>query len=76
VAITVDGEASRWEAALAAVATGITIDGPRLEFTLTAGRDVPDAVAALAAAGARIHAVGERTSSLEDAYLALVHRHE
>jgi ABC-2 type transport system ATP-binding protein len=76
VAVTVDGAASRWQAALSAVAADITTDGPRLEFALTAGRDVPDAVAALTAAGARIRAVGERTSSLEEAYLALVHRHE
>ena len=48
--------------------------GATLDVTLAPGRDVPDVVAALTAAGARVRAVRAAGPSLEDAYLALVHR--
>ena len=76
VVITVDGPAAPGRAALTAVAAEVDAEGARLELALMPGREVPDAVAALVAAGARIRTVGERAASLEDAYLALVHRHE
>ena len=72
--VTVDGRAADWRGALAGVASAVDAAGATLDVTLAPGRDVPDVVAALTAAGARVRAVRAAGPSLEDAYLALVHR--
>ena len=66
--------ADQWRGALAGVAASVDASGDTLAVTLAAGRDVPDAVAALVTAGARVRGVRDAGSSLEDAYLALVRR--
>ena len=50
----------------------VSADGARLVLRLAASLDVPDMVAALVSAGARVSRVEPRDASLEDAYLALV----
>jgi hypothetical protein len=45
-----------------------------LEVVLGAGHDVPDVVAALVSAGARVRGVRAAHASLEAAYLSLVRR--
>jgi ABC-2 type transport system ATP-binding protein len=72
VAIDVEGAAAVWLPTVAplcaeAVAAGATL---RLEIGPPAG--VPEVVAALVAAGARVSAVRPASRSLEEAYLALV----
>jgi ABC-2 type transport system ATP-binding protein len=74
IVIEVEDEASTWTAALDSVAAAVETSGARLILTLAAGRDVADAVAALVAAGARVHAVRDAEPALEAAYLALVQR--
>jgi ABC-2 type transport system ATP-binding protein len=71
--IDVEGEAGVWrEAAARTGAELVSADGARLVLRLAASLDVPDIVAALVAAGARVSRVEPRDASLEDAYLALV----
>jgi len=74
VAIDVEGEAAAWLAVALARGTAATASGSRLTCTLASPGDVPEVVAALAAAGARIAAVIPEGPSLEAAYLALVRR--
>ena len=71
--IDVEGEAAAWREVMArAGATIVAADGARLEMRLAASLAVPDVVAALVSAGARVTRVEPRDASLEDAYLALV----
>jgi ABC-2 type transport system ATP-binding protein len=71
--IDVEGEAGVWrEAAARTGAQLVSADGARLVLRLEASLEVPDIVAALVAAGARVSRVEPRDASLEDAYLALV----
>jgi ABC-2 type transport system ATP-binding protein len=74
VVIEVEGDARQWTAAVASVAAAVETSGALLTLTLSADRAVPDAVAALVGAGARVHAVREAGPALEAAYLALVRR--
>jgi len=74
VVIEVEADARHWTAAVASVAAAVETSGALLTLTLAADRAVPDAVAALVAAGARVHAVREAGPALEAAYLALVRR--
>jgi ABC-2 type transport system ATP-binding protein len=74
IVIEVDGEARAWTAALTPLAASVEASGAVLTVTFGAGRDVPDAVAALVAAGARVRRVRDAESALEAAYLALVRR--
>ena len=74
IAIEVDGEARAWTAALTPLAASVEASGAVLTVTFGTGRDVPDAVAALVAAGARVRRVRDAESALETAYLALVRR--
>ena len=50
----------------------IAADHARLVIQTQAGADVPDVVAALVAAGARVRREEPEETSLEDAYLDLV----
>ena len=71
--IEVEGEAAVWREVVArSGAELVTADGARLVLRLRSSRDVPDVVAALVSAGARVARVEPRDASLEDAYLALV----
>jgi ABC-2 type transport system ATP-binding protein len=73
VAVEVEGDASRWTAAVApSLAAIVSAEGGHLVARVANPRDVPDIVAALVAAGARITRVEPRDASLEEAYLALV----
>ncbi len=71
--IDVDGDATVWrEVVTRAGAELLSADGPRLVLRLAPTLEVPDLVAALVSAGARVSRVEPRDASLEDAYLALV----
>jgi hypothetical protein len=54
------------------MAAAVDATGAMLAITRRPGVAVPDVVAALVAAGARIRSVRETPASLEDAYLSLV----
>jgi ABC-2 type transport system ATP-binding protein len=76
VTIEVEGDAAVWPAsvpALASLGAAVTAAGSTLRVTLAAGATVPDVVAALVTAGARVVSVQPSAPSLEAAYLALVH---
>lgn len=75
--VDVAGDANTFREA--AEHAGATVDdaaGGRLRLRVTHGDAVPDVVAALVHAGARINRVEHRDASLEDAYLSLVEPHE
>lgn len=65
-------EAARWRGVVAPLAADVTASGHTLTLTLRSPEVVPDVIAALAGAGARVTAVRPVTASLEAAYLALV----
>ena len=73
IVVEVEGDAAPWAEAVAA-AGGVVerLEGATLLLRLLPGSSVPDIVAALAGAGARIRRVDPRDASLEDAYIALV----
>ena len=74
--IEVEGDASRWAAVLReAGAAAARIEDARLIVQTAPAAKVPDLVAALVAAGARVRQVVQHEPSLEDAYLDLV-RHD
>ena len=76
VMIEVEGDASRWAAVLReAGAAAARIEDARLIVQTAPAAKVPDLVAALVAAGARVRQVVQHEPSLEDAYLDLV-RHD
>ena len=72
--VHVEGEAARFVSALAALpsAPGTQVEGSRLKVLLSREAQAPDVVAALVAAGARIHQVARAARPLEEAYLELV----
>jgi ABC-2 type transport system ATP-binding protein len=72
--VLLEGEASRFLPALAALpfAPGARPEGPRLQVTLAEEAQAPEVVAALVAAGARVHSVTRAARPLEEAYLELV----
>jgi ABC-2 type transport system ATP-binding protein len=73
VVIEVEGEAAPWLAVLAALpGVAATAGGPRLTIDLASLDVVPDLVAALVAAGARVVRVQPDRRSLEEVYLDLV----
>ncbi len=75
--VDVEGEADAFREA--AEHAGAMVDeaaGGRLRLRVARGGAVPDVVAALVHAGARINRVEHRDASLEDAYLSLVEHHE
>ncbi|MEZ5291394.1 MAG: ABC transporter ATP-binding protein [Vicinamibacterales bacterium] len=72
ILVDVEGEAAAWQTAARAVATAVEASASRLRATLAPGRSVPDLVAALVAAGARVTGVRTERRGLEAAYLALV----
>jgi ABC-2 type transport system ATP-binding protein len=74
VLIEVDGDPSRWVTVLRDAGSEATVDGQALMATIRAGADVPDLVATLVSAGARIRRVEPHERSLEQAYLDLVGR--
>jgi ABC-2 type transport system ATP-binding protein len=74
VVIDVEGDARQWASVVAPMATAVDASGAVLTVTLAPGRAVPDAVAALVGAGARVHGVRQAGPPLEAAYLALVRR--
>jgi ABC-2 type transport system ATP-binding protein len=75
VALDLEGGAQPWIGAISeAGATVLRIDGDRAVVRTGDGRAVPDLVAALVTAGARIRRVAPREQSLEDTYLDLVDR--
>jgi ABC-2 type transport system ATP-binding protein len=75
VVLEVEGEASRWTAALRSAGAGEPrAEGDRLIVKTKDGADVPDLVAALVGAGARVRRVVPHGGTLEEAYLDLVRR--
>jgi ABC-2 type transport system ATP-binding protein len=75
VVVEVEGDASKWVSALRAAGAGEPrVDGERLIAPTGADVAVPDLVAALVAAGARIRRVVPHEPSLEETYLDLVRR--
>jgi ABC-2 type transport system ATP-binding protein len=72
--VLLEGEAARFAASLAALpfGPGVLFEGPRLKVTLSSEAQAPEVVAALVAAGARVHAVTRAARPLEEAYLELV----
>jgi hypothetical protein len=53
--------------------TDVTVEGTRLTVALEdPDRDTPDLVAAVVAAGGRVHEVGSGAASLEETYLAVL----
>jgi ABC-2 type transport system ATP-binding protein len=73
VVVEVEGDAGRWTAAIPRAPGSLVLaEGGRLVARVAGPRDVPEIVAALVAAGARITRVEPRDASLEEAYLALV----
>jgi ABC-2 type transport system ATP-binding protein len=75
VVVEVEGEASRWAAAIRnAGAAEPQVDGDRLIVMTNDGATVPDLVAALVSAGARVRRVVPQEATLEEAYLDLVRR--
>jgi ABC-2 type transport system ATP-binding protein len=73
--LEIDGGAGPWAGTIAE--TGATVrrlDGERVLIALHPGTGVPDLVASLVRAGARIRYVAPQEQSLEDAYLDLVQR--
>jgi len=73
VVVEVEGEAAPWLAVLGAI-QGVTAaaSGPRLTMDLASLDVVPDVVAALVAAGARVVRVQPDRRTLEEVYLDLV----
>ena len=69
--IEVEGEAARWSAAAISFGSA-TAAGSRLSVTMPDPSAVPDLVAALVAAGARIVRVVPEQRTLEEVYLELV----
>jgi ABC-2 type transport system ATP-binding protein len=75
VVVEVEGEASRWAAALRnAGAAEPQVNGDRLIVMTNDGTTVPDLVSALVSAGARVRSVAPHEGTLEEAYLDLVRR--
>jgi ABC-2 type transport system ATP-binding protein len=72
IAIEVEGDAARWQGIASAYATSVSAGGSRLIAVMHDPKSVPDLVAALVAAGARIHQVTPERESLEAIYLSLV----
>jgi ABC-2 type transport system ATP-binding protein len=73
VVIEVEGEAAPWLTVSAALpGVTATVSGPRLTMDLASLEVVPDLVAALVAAGARVVRVQPDRRSLEEVYLDLV----
>jgi ABC-2 type transport system ATP-binding protein len=73
IVVEVEGDAAAWRTAADGIAAApAAADGSTLTLPMTDLDRVPDVVAALVAAGARIRRVEARHPSLEDAYLALV----
>jgi ABC-2 type transport system ATP-binding protein len=72
--VKVEAEAARFVSAIEALpfSAGAVAEGSRLTVSLTHEAQAPDVVAALVAAGARIHAVLRAARPLEEAYLELV----
>jgi len=73
VVLEIEGGASPWAGTLAEAGAAVRhFDGERVLLDLRPGTAVPDLVASLVRAGARIRYVAPQERSLEDAYLALV----
>ncbi len=73
VEIEVDQDASRWEPiVMERVGGQATSQGARLRVTIDHVRQVPDVIAALVEAGARIVRVTPESRTLEDVYLDMV----
>ncbi|MFO0600803.1 MAG: ABC transporter ATP-binding protein [Myxococcaceae bacterium] len=72
--VQVEGEASAFAPALQALpfVSGVLHEGRRLKVMLASEVSAPDVVAALVAAGARVHSVERAARPLEEAYLELV----
>lgn len=76
VRLEVEGDPARWAATLRGACGEVTVEGRYLVAPTAAGDDIPDIVAALVTAGARVHRVEPLERSLEQAYLDLVGRDE
>lgn len=72
--VLVEGDGARFAAALSALpfAPTVHVEGSRLKVLFTHEAQAPDVVAALVAAGARVHSVTRAARPLEEAYLELV----
>lgn len=77
VRFEIDGDPPRWVAVLReAGCREATVDGRGLITAIDSGAEVPDLVAALVSAGARVRRVEPLERSLEQAYLDLMDRDE
>ena len=74
VLLEIDGDPSLWIAVVRGAGGEAAVDGHGLIATTGAAGDVPDLVAALVSAGARVRRVEPQERSLEQAYLDLVGR--
>jgi ABC-2 type transport system ATP-binding protein len=72
VLLEIDGDPSRWAAVLRGAGREVTIEGGGLVASTGPAAEVPDLVAILVGAGARIRRVDPKERSLEQAYLDLV----
>jgi ABC-2 type transport system ATP-binding protein len=74
VAVRVEGEASRFAEAVRALpfAPGAMAEGEVLTVTMEKDQDVPEVIAALVKAGARVHSAVPAERPLEEVYLDLV----
>jgi ABC-2 type transport system ATP-binding protein len=72
LAIDVEGDASRWIDIARRYAHNVSTAGDKLDIALSNPAAVPDLVAALVDAGARIHRVVPEGRTLEEVYLDLV----
>ncbi len=75
VAVEIEGGATAWAEVVRQTGSALQhVDGDRAVIAMTAGLDVPDLVAALVSAGARLRRVSPVERTLEEAYLDLVQR--
>ena len=74
--VAFDGEAAGWVQPVAAAGYRVlTADGDQLTVAVDTAAQVPDLVAMLVHAGARVRRVVSDDPSLEEAYLDLLRRH-
>jgi ABC-2 type transport system ATP-binding protein len=73
VHVEVEGTSGQWQTALGLDdGESVTVDAEQLTYVLRGPTRIPDLVAALVTAGARVRRVAAADRSLEDVYLALV----
>jgi ABC-2 type transport system ATP-binding protein len=72
VVVDIDGDAGLWRPVVDRLLSGLEIAGSRLAGRVTPPAAVPDVVAVLVQAGARVQSVHAEVPTLEHVYLSLV----